>query len=212
MKVARGFYFGDLYQRIGMRGRRYQGLHLVWDAPSRIVVIAYCWDMEAVRRTRDDLLHFHATLPQLQVHKKLHLVVFHAATEHAGEQSWPAGISFSPIAVDPAAHLEAPPEFVAAKLDSILGIPAGAIEKSEVVAFGSRSPNWRLFLQDDRDIVMQKIKELAKAAELPADFQGIVDTLLTLAETDAPDLPGQVHQVLNRLWEVPADAASRTNS
>jgi hypothetical protein len=213
LKAARGFYGGDVYRRIGLRSRQYDGFNLVWDAPTRIVVIAYCWDGEALRQTRDDLLHLHVMLPQVQVYKKLHLVLFHADSANAADQPWPAGISFSPIALDPAAHVAAPPEFVAVKLDSVLGIPAGAIAADEAAATGGRPPNWRLFLQDDRDIVMRKIKELAGAkADLPADLQTTVDKLLTLAETDAPDLPEQVRQVLNALWEVPADAAARTNS
>ena len=213
LKAASGFYGGEVYRRIALRGRPYEGLNLVWDAPSRIVIIAYCWDREALRRTREDLLHFHTILPQLQIHKKLHLVLVHSDTEYAADQSWPAGISFSPILLNPAQHLDAPPEYLKEKLESILGIPMGAIADDEAAVTGIRLPDWRLFLQGDRDITMQKIKELAGAkAHLPEDLGAIVDRLLTLAETDASDLPERVVQVLNRLWEVPTDAIARTDT
>lgn len=207
--AARGWGLGEVYRRLRLGNRWYESFDLVWDAPRRIVVVAYCWTPESLRQLREDMRHLHVTLPQLEVYKKLHLILFHADTANASEQPFPSGVSFSPIALDPAKDLANPPPFVGPKLDSILGIPPGALANREVAVHGSPPPDWRLFLQNDRDIVVQKIRDIADAnADLPDNLQTIVDQLLTMAEADPLDLQDQVTNFLNRLWEAHEHASA----
>lgn len=132
IRAAQPWGMGEVYRRLRLRSRWHYSFDLIWDAPTRIVVIACCWTPESLRAVREDMLHLHATLPQLQVYKKLHLILFHADTENASEQPWPSGVSFSQIALDPAKALADPPPFVSPRLDSILGIPQGALASDEV--------------------------------------------------------------------------------
>lgn len=213
IRAARGFAQGEVYRRLRLRSRWYDSFDLIWDAPTRIVVLARGWTPEALRALREDMLHLHATLPQLQVHKKLHLILFHSNSDNASEQPWPTGVSFSPIALDPATDLANPPPFIGPKLDSILGIPQGALPPDDVAAAGDPPPNWRLFLKNDRDVVVQKIRDLSDARDrLPADLRSLVDRLLSMAESEGPDLQEQVTHLLNRLWEAYPDETAESAS
>lgn len=208
--MAADFHAAKVYTNIQLRSHMYTGIELVWDGPGKMVLIAFCADQDALRTTRDDVLRLIAILPQVGIHKKLHLVLIHdERLTNAADQPWPAGISFSPIALDPEKEPESAVNGVAVKLASILDM--NATEK-EVAAYGLQPPDWRRFLQDDPEVLINKVKQLAKGkGELPANLREHIVALLEMVQTRPQDLQAQVHKYLDNLWEVRHDAVAATD-